>query len=584
MVSQLRTLFPYLIRYRWRYAAGFSALFFKIALAASIPLVLRFAIDSLTGSFTLGLLWRWAALLLGLAAVKGVFQYWMRWLLIGISRDIEYDFRNDLLERLLRMPRKFFHSYRKGDLMSRATNDMTAVRLMIGAGIMHSVDAVLTFLLALTVMSATDWKLTCLVFLPIPMASFTVSYFGRRIHDRFQKVQEKFSDISAWAQESLYSVRIVRAHVRERAEIDRFEELNREYAAENLKLIRLGGAFYPLLEFLVGLTYVIVLWHGGKRVLEGDLTLGSFVMFMTYMAMLTWPMIGFGWLVNVVQRGAASLGRMNELLRQSPEIADSADTDRTITEIRGDLEFRGVTFRYFGSERAALRGIDLKIRAGESVAIVGPTGSGKSTLADLAPRLIDPSEGTVLIGPEDARSIPLRVLRGAVGMAPQETFLFSRTVRENIAFGNPDAEDWQIENAARIADFDKDVAAFPLGYDTLVGERGITLTGGQKQRVAIARAVLNSPRILILDDALSSVDAAAEERILRRLRVVMRNSTTLLVSHRVSTAQYADRIVVLAAGRIIESGTHNDLLRQRGRYYDLYQKQLIEEELDRLES
>ena len=580
MFLHLSTLSPYFIRHRWRYVAGFSALLLKTSLAAAIPFVLRFAIDLLTESFTKELLWYWAILLLTLALAKGVFQYWMRLLLIGISRDIEYEFRNNLLSHLLRMPQKFFRFYRTSDLMSRATNDMNSVRLMIGDGIMHTADVVLTFFVALTVMSATDWKLTCLVFLPIPLVSSIVSYFGRQIHDRFGKVQEKLSAVSSFVQESLNSVRIIRAYSQERAEIDRFTGLNQEYVGENLKLIRLWGTFYPLLEFLIGSTYLIALWYGGRRVLNGDLTLGSFVMFITYITMLTWPMIGFGWIVNIAQRGGASLGRLNELLKQFPDIANLPSKNPPPTVIRGDLAFHNITVRHPGSEQETLKNISLEIHAGESVAIVGPIGCGKSTLVDLIPRLIDPSEGVMLIDGDDVRSIPLRTLRSATGVVAQETFLFHKTVRENIAIGCPESTNWEIEKAAQIACLDKDIADFPRGYDTLVGEQGVTLTGGQKQRIAIARALLRDPRVLILDDAFSSIDTVTEERILHRLRAVMRNRTTVLISHRASTAQYADRIVVLISGQIIESGTHQNLLLERGYYYDLCQKQRIEQELE----
>ena len=582
MLSQLRTLFSYLIRYRWRYGAGFAALVLKNATAAAIPLVIRFTIDYLAESFTMQSLFQLAGLLLSLALMKGVFQYWMRWTLIGISRDIEYDMNNDLFGHLMRLSQRFFNSYRTGDLMSRATNDMNAVRLLLGPGIMYTVDVLLTFVAVLAVMSATDWRLTCFVFLPIPLVSFTVSYFGRRIHDRFQVVQERFSDISSLVQESLGSVLIVRAYAQEAEEVHRFEELNEQYMGQNFKLIRLWGKFYPLLEVLVGLTYVIVLWYGGRKVLQGDITLGSFVMFMTYMAMLTWPMIGFGWVVNVIQRGVASLERLNELLKQRPSTADSEITDFSISGVRGDIEFRNVTVYYPGSERPVLSNIDLDIPAGQTLAIVGPTGSGKTTLVNLVPRLIDPREGRILVDGIDARKIPLEVLRSAIGFVPQETLLFSQTVQENIAFGRPEAEGWQVTEAARVADIERDLEEFPEGFQTVVGERGITLSGGQKQRTALARAILRDPRILILDDSLSSVDTVTEERILTQLRVLMRNRTTLMISHRISTARHADQIVVLAGGRIQERGTHEELLALEGHYFRLHQKQLIEEELERV--
>jgi ATP-binding cassette subfamily B protein len=582
MLSTLHTLYPYLIRYRWRYAAGLSALTLKNIFAAAVPLLLRYVIDEVNGGAAMRALLQLAGALLGVALLKAVFQYWMRWILIGISRDIEYDLRSDLFGHLVHLPQRFYQTYRTGDLMSRATNDMNAVRLMLGPGIMYTADVLLTFAVVLAVMSWTDWRLTCLVFIPIPLVSFTVSFFGHQTHERFRTVQEKFSDLSSHVQESLSSIRILRAYAQANAEVERFQKTNQQYVGESLKLIGVWTRFYPIMEFLIGLTYLIVMWFGGREVIAGHITVGAFVMFMTYMAILTWPMIGLGWVVNVVQRGAASLERLNELLAQRPEIADGAQTNHAIGEIRGDLELRHVTVFYPGSETPALDDVSLYVPAGQTLAIVGPTGCGKTTLVNLIPRLLDPQRGSVLVDGVDVHRIPLAVLRRAIGFVPQETFLFSRSVADNIAFGSPHAERWRVLEAAQIAQLSHDVDGFTKGYETLVGERGITLSGGQKQRAAIARAVLRDPRILILDDALASVDTVTEENILEQLRIQMRNRTSLIISHRVSTARNADRIVVLIGGRIAEAGRHDELLERRGHYYELHQKQLLEEELERV--
>jgi len=581
MFRNLRTLFPYLVRYRWRYVAGMAALVFKSFTAASIPLLIGLVVDDLTREFTLEALMEWAAILLLLAAVKGLFQYWMRWILIGASRQIEFDLRSDLFGHLANLSQRFYQSYRTGDLMSRATNDMNAVRLLLGPGIMYSVDTFLTFAVVLSVLSSTDWRLTALVFVPIPLISFTVSHFGRRIHERFQRVQATLSDISSMVQENLANVRMVRAYVQEDAEIERFRGKNRQYVDENLNLVKLWGRFYPLLEVLIGTTYVIVLWYGGRRVLAGSLSVGDFVMFMTYMAALVWPMASIGWVVNIVQRGTASLERLNELLRQSPEVADSAETDWSIQTIRGDLEFRNVTVYYPGAERPALEDINLVIPAGSKLAVIGATGSGKTTLVKLIPRLIEPYSGTLFVDGTGIRRVPLEVLRRSIGFVPQETFLFSETIGNNIAFGVDEPSHWELAQAAEAAVLAGDVETFPERYQTLVGERGITLSGGQKQRTTLARAIVRDPRILILDDSLSSVDTETEERILEQLRVQLRNRTTVLISHRVSTARFADQIAVLEQGRIIELGSNEELLERKGAYYRLYQKQLLEEELQR---
>ncbi|MCC6860801.1 MAG: ABC transporter ATP-binding protein [Bryobacterales bacterium] len=572
-----RTLWPYMWRYRRGLGLGIGALILKDIAAAALPLVIRQAVDAMTSGLRLRTVLVFAAALVGISLVKSVFQYWMRVILIGISRDVEYDLRNDLFRHLVILSADFYGKRRTGDLMARATNDLNAVRMMLGPGVMYWTETSLTFVLAIAIMLGMDWRLTVLSILPAPLVSLAVILFGRRIHERFERIQSMFSDISSRVQENLSGVRMIRAYVQEQPELERFEELNRSYIRQNIRLARISGLFQPLLEALIGVTFLIVLWAGGYQVLQGRISLGSFVAFNTYMGMLVWPMIAMGWVVNLMQRGSASLGRINEILRERPSIAPPPEPAE-LSAVRGRIELRSVSVLYPAG--AALRNIDLVIEAGTTLAVVGHTGSGKTTLVNLIPRLIDPTEGTVLLDGIDLRELSPQALRRHIGFVPQETFLFSASVAENIAFGVENATPEEIRRAAELAGLAPDIESFPDGYKTLVGERGVTLSGGQKQRTAIARAILRDPRILILDDALSSVDTLTEDRILSGLAEVMRGRTVILISHRVSTVRLADRIVVLEKGAIVEQGTHAELAAAGGYYADLYQKQLLEEELE----
>ena len=581
MWEALRTVRVYLWRYRGSLALGLGALVLKDLAGAAQPLAIRAAIDTLSHTAGMANLLRYAGYLVGLALLKGLFQYWMRVIIIGVSRDIEYDLRNDLFRHLVELSPDYYGRMRTGDIMARATNDLNAVRMMLGPGIMYWTETSLTFLLAIAIMVAVDWRLALLAVLPAPLVSLAVIFFGRAIHARFERIQAMFSDISSRVQENLAGVRMVRAFVQEQAELRHFEKLNRAYIAENIRLVRISGVFQPLLEALIGLTFLVVLWYGGGQVLAGRISLGSFVMFNTYMGILVWPMIALGWVVNLMQRGGASLARINQIFEEKPSIAAPAHPLR-LARVRGEIEFRNATVVY-PSGPALVRALDnvsLKIEAGATVAVVGHTGAGKSTLAGLAPRLMDPTEGSVLLDGTDLRDLSPDELRRHIGFVPQETFLFSATIAGNIAFGVEDATPEEIRRAAELAGLAGDIESFPKGYETMVGERGITLSGGQKQRTAIARAILRNPRILILDDALSSVDTLTEERILEGLAGAMRGRTVILISHRVSTVRQADRIVVLEHGRIVEQGTHAELVSGGGYYADLSQKQMLEEELE----
>jgi ATP-binding cassette subfamily B protein len=616
------------LRYRRLFLTGLACSVVTTAIALSAPLILRLAVDDLTREVTRGKLLLYAGLLMSIGLVGGFFRFWTRRILIGASRHFEYDLRNDFFAHLQTLPLSYFQSHRTGDLMSRATNDLNAVRMMIGPAVMYSSNTLLTFGAALSLMVSIDGWLTLVSLIPLPFVSISVKWFGTAIHRRFEQIQAQLSEVSAVAQESLSGVRVVRAYRQEASELERFRRSNDEYLRRNRRLITLQGFFFPSMGLFLGLGSMLVLWLGSREVIGGRITLGEFVAFNSWLGMLAWPMIAFGWVTNMIQRGMASWKRMLEVLDTVPAIADvpmvrpggpldealAVDHPEAVSgvsrtmRVRGEIEFRDLSFAYNGAP--VLSHVSARIPAGQTAALVGVTGSGKSTLVNLLARLHDPPPGSVFVDGVDVRDIPLASLRGAIGFVPQEPFLFSDTLADNVAFGldalaavAPPSRDGganaaspgrttpapagrdaltrraRILDAAAVARLDKDVADFPKGYDTLVGERGITLSGGQKQRTAIARAIAIDPRILILDDALSAVDTYTEEEILTRLKDVMRQRTSIIVSHRISTVRSADQILVLHGGSIAERGTHDELIRRNGLYAELHRKQLLEEEL-----
>ncbi|PID61126.1 MAG: ABC transporter [Ignavibacteriae bacterium] len=582
-MDALKKLNKYFFHYKVRLLSGFLFILCSNAAQVYIPLLLKDSIDGLKENISPDLIINYSLLIVGVALIGGFFRFLIRVTIIIVSRKIEFDLRSDFWEHLQKLPTRFFQNNSTGNLMAHATNDISAVRMYIGPAVMYSVDTVSKFIIVIVLMILINPLLTLYALIPLPVLSFFVYKLSKKIHSKFTKIQEKFSELTTKAQESFSGIRVVKSYVREENEITEFTKLSKDYLERNMEKVKIQALFAPILFLITGLSVIIVIWFGGDMIITGKMTLGEIVAFVAYLSMLIWPVIAFGWTLNIIQQASASMKRLLKIFAEVDEIEDNKNTNFEIQKIKGTIEFDNVSFRYNENSPLILKNISFKVKQGETVAIIGHTGSGKTSLINLIPRLFDTTSGKILIDGNDVKEIPKKVLRKNIGLVTQETFLFSDTLLSNIAYGLENVDEKIVNDVSEISQLKKDIVAFEKGYETVLGERGITLSGGQKQRTCLARALAINPKILILDDSFSAIDTNTEEEILKNLKYFMEERTSIIISHRISTVKNADNIIVLQDGEIYESGTHNDLVKQNGIYADLYQKQLLEEELEEME-
>jgi ATP-binding cassette subfamily B protein len=559
-------------------------LFILISNVATVylPILLKDSINELQKQTTSQILWKYALLIVGTSIVAGIFRYLIRQTIIVVSRKIEYDLRGDFWDHIQKLPLRYFQNNSTGNIMSHATNDINAVRMFIGPSVMYSIDTSIRLIIVVAIMLSINFLLTIYALLPLPILSYGVYRVGKLIHEKYTKIQENFSQLTTRAQENFSGIRVIKSYVREANEIQRWNELSNEYLRKNMNLVRVQAIIMPILYMITGISIIVVIWIGGGMVISGEINLGEIAAFLMYLGILIWPMIAFGWVMNIIQQAEASMKRLNKIFSESFEIEDSTSTDYSIKELKGEIELKNVIFKYSDSLPEVLTNINFRIPVGSTLAIVGHTGSGKTSLINLIPRLYDITSGDIFIDGINIKEIPLDVLRTNIAVVQQESFLFSDSIYGNISYGLRNIDQQRVQEVSRIANFDKDILSFPKGYETIVGERGITFSGGQKQRASLARALATDPKVLILDDSFSAVDTHTEEEILKNLKQFMKDRTSIIISHRISTVKDADKIIVLSNGMIAEEGTHDELVELSAIYADLYYKQLLEKELEEL--